>query len=330
MSDRIGQPDTARVQPSRSLADLVGDTEGPRLLSISSTTWIKILILAGLFAAVNYWQFRYLVLKWLDDANWSHGFLIPLFSLYLLYARRAELLGARRRVSLWGLPIMILGILFTIAGFFVTPYVSQLSMLIVVFGLVLYLAGGGVMRVAWVPIAYLVLAVPIPAMIYERIAVPLQGLAAKSSGLILRIFGAEVQVTALNLRITSLSGEVHPLLVAEACSGVRSLMAFVALSVAIAYIEDRPLWQRIVLILAGIPIAVVCNIIRVTLTSTMYVVDKPEFGQDIMHKFMGMVLLIPALLLLLLLNKLLHSMYVEEEEGEAARTEPVAEKRDIP
>lgn len=319
MTDKMAQS-ALEARAAGTLADWVRPGGAPEdRPSFARATWIKIAILGGLFVAVNYWQFQYLVKKWLHDPNWSHGFLIPLFSLYLLYVRRDELLAARRRVSLWGLGILILGILLTVYIFagIGTYWLCQLSMILSLLGLVLYLGGWRLLRVTWVPIVYLALAMPIPDIVYAPIAVRLQGIAAASSGALLRLFGAEVQVIALNLRITSVTGVPHALTVAEACSGMRSLMAFVALSVAMAYIEDHPLWQRLVLILAGLPIAVACNILRVTLTTTMYVLDKPELGQDFMHKFMGMALLIPALLLLLLLNRLMRTVYQDaDDEGD--------------
>lgn len=333
MSDTSQQVESGPTPTSgSSLADMIVPVDAARQgWSLSAATWVKMAILAALFVAMNYWQFQILVRKWRHDPDWSHGFLIPLFSLYVLYSRRDELLSAPRRINLWGLAIMIVGVLLTVYSFGVlgNDWTFQLSMILVLFGMVLYLAGWRVMRVAWVPIVYLALAMPIPQILYGQIAVPLQGLAATSSGFLLRLFGVEISVTVLNLRITSISGEVYGLTVAEACSGVRSLMAFVALSVAMAYVEDRPNWQRLVLVLAGVPIAVVCNILRVTLTSAMYVHDRPELGTDFMHEFMGIVLLIPALLLLVLLSRLMRSVYIEEdvEDGadEADTQAPIAE-----
>jgi len=322
MSDTAKQVESGPAPASgSSLADMIAPVDAARQGgSLSGATWVKIAILACLFVAMNYWQFQILVRKWLDDANWSHGFLIPLFSLYVLYSRRDELLSAPRRTNLWGLAIMIAGVLLTVYSFYPlgNDWTFQLSMIVVLFGMVLYLAGWRVMRVAWVPIVYLALAMPIPPILYERIAVPLQSLAAASSGHLLRLFGVETTVTVLNLQITSVSGELYGLTVAEACSGVRSLMAFVALSVAMAYVEERPNWQRLVLVLAGVPIAVVCNILRVTLTGTMYVYDRPELGKDFMHEFMGIVLLIPALLLLVLLSRVMRSVYIEEDVEDGA------------
>ncbi len=322
-------PATATTAPpGRSLADLVAADEPLAAAPLRPDAWIKILVLAGLFAAINLWQFQYLVAKWLDDNNWAHGFLIPLFSIYLLYARRDELLQAPRSHSAWGLPLILVGLAGTLLGFYPVdhPYLSQLSMLLTLLGLVLYVAGWKVLRVAAVPILFLIFAMPFPRSIYESIAMPLQGLAAKSSGVLLGLFGVDVQVTSLHLQITSVSDQIHHLTVAEACSGVRSLMAFVALSVAMAYIEDRPNWQRIVFVLAGIPIAIVCNILRVTLTGAMFVIDKPELGEKFMHEFMGMALLVPAFLLLLLLGRILHGFYLHEddEDDEDGAADPPA------
>ena len=317
MTDGNNQINPAEKRRRIPLAEMVAEETGPAQAGAARLILsAKIAILAALLIALNWWQFSTLVGKWLHDSNWSHGFLIPLFSLYLLFNRRHELFSAPRRTCLWGLAIMVLAIAMEILA--VHPirnlWLRQASMVGIVFGLVLYLCGPRVMLVAWLPIVYFLLAIPIPEILYTRIAVPLQELAAKCSGGILDLVGVEIEVTASALSIVSRGGVEHTLTVAEACSGVRSLMAFVALSVAMAYIEDRPFWQRMVMVFASVPIAVACNIIRVTMTCTMYVIDKPELGQDFMHTFMGLVLLAPALLLLILLGWLMRGLYVDVEE----------------
>ncbi len=183
--------------PSASLADLAGAFDraepGPGL---SAAAWVKVAVLGALFVAVNYWQFNYLINKWRDDANWSHGFLIPLFSLYLLYTRRGELAAAARRTCLWGLLLTVVSILLIFWGFCVMqrPYYSELALVGLLLSLVLYQAGPRILRIAWVPVAYLVLAMPIPNAAYDRIAVPLQKLAAHCSGAVLSLCGARVDV----------------------------------------------------------------------------------------------------------------------------------------
>ncbi|MCY2924260.1 MAG: exosortase/archaeosortase family protein [Planctomycetota bacterium] len=289
---------------------------------LSPWAYVKIAVLGVLLLALNYWQIQTLVDNWMADPNWSHGFIIPLFSLYLLFSRRDELFAAPTRICLWGLPILIVSLVAMALAFYPiqTNWISQLSITGMIFALVLYLAGPQVARLTWLPIFYLALAMPIPGALYTSIATPLQEFAAASSALLLKLFNVTLEVTASHLDITSRTGVQHPLTVAEACSGVRSLMAFVALGVAMAYIEPRPWWQRTILVVSVLPITIACNILRVTATATMFVIDRPELGQEFMHTFMGMILLVPALGMLLLLSWVLKRLFVEEDDdsGEAA------------
>jgi exosortase len=185
---------------------------------------------------------------------------------------------------------------------------------IVLFGLVLYVAGPAVAKLSALPIFYLCLAMPIPRLWYTQLATPLQELAAQSSCLLLRLFGVVIRVTASRLEIVSQSGRTYDLTVVEACSGVRSLIAYVALGVAWAYLETRPVWQRVALVLAAVPIALLCNVLRVAVTCSMFVADRPELGRDFMHEFMGLAMLVPAVVLFWLLGRLLGALYVEDDE----------------
>ncbi len=308
------------VRPAgKGLASLVALETGPRVEeALSPAAWAKIAVAGALFALVNFWQIEILWARWRADPNWSHGFIIPLFSLYLLYVRRGEILSAPRKASLSGLPLFLLGLVGSALGvfYFRTNWASHASLVLALLGLVAYVSGWGVVRVAWVPIVYLILAMPLPDALYEKIALPLQSLAAAASAKLLGLFGVQITVDALHLQVVSLSGKSIPLNVEEACSGIRSMMAFVALSVAWAYITDRPWWHRLALVLAGVPVMIACNILRVALTATMFVIDKRQFGEDLMHELMGMVLLIPAAGFLWLLSKLLSSLFVEVEEEE--------------
>jgi exosortase len=114
--------------------------------------------------------------------------------------------------------------------------------------------------------------------------------------------------------IVSLSGTHWPLNVVEACSGMRLLMAFMALGVATAYLEDRPIWQRVVLVLLGIPVAIVCNVVRVSITGVMYVLDKPQLGQGFMHDFTGILMLVPAFAMLWAVGWVLQGLFIEEDD----------------
>ncbi len=308
-----------------SLADMVDSR--PKLAfseSFPKETLIKIAVIAALVAWMNWWQLRFLVGVWEHNPNWSHGFIIPFFSIYLLYARRNELLSAKRRVCLWALPLVIISIAGIIVSFYPirTYWFCHLGLVMLLFSLVLYLGGWQIIKVTWLPIAFLVFAMPLPTMLYERIALPLQELAAMVSANVLTLCGVEINVSASSLNITSLTGVKHPLVVAEACSGVRSLMAYLSLGVAWAYLENRPVWQRIILALSAGPIAILCNVLRVIITCTMFVIDKPQLGQKFMHEFTGMLMLVPAILMFWGLSVLLQCLFVEVDDEPEDSDEP--------
>ena len=330
MTDPAPNVRSAAAPAGGSLADLVAEERAPTFReSFPRGTILQALVLAALLVGMNWPQFyRYLFLEWKDNSNWSHGFLIPLFSLYLLYARRHEILAARRRAFPLALPLVLGACGLQYLGYLIqNPFTSQVAMVLLAFALVFYLAGPQMIRVTWLPILFLLFALPIPASKYNEIALPLQAVAAEGADLVLRLFGVTVTTTHSTLTVTSVSGKVHPLTVAEACSGLRLLMAFLALSVAMAYLWERPVWQRVVMVGMGIPIAILCNVLRVSITCAMYVWDVPQLGQKFMHEFTGILMLIPAFGFLWLLGKGLDLFYArgeDEEDGEGAEVESAA------
>ena len=307
-----------------SLAELLGPPVPQRELSLSAATWTKIAVLAALLVLLHFAELSVMVRTWLARDNWTHGFIIPLFSLYLLYMRRHDLAAAPRRtgaLGLAGLAIMLIALAAEIYGTFGlrVNWFVQMWMVAMLFGLVLYLAGPAVIRVTWLPILYLVFALPIPDALYSRVALPLQNLSAKGAVMMLRLLGVDLSSAASRLDVVSRSGQSHSLTVAEACSGMQLLMAFLALGVAMAYLDDKPIWQRVILVAAAIPIAIFCNVLRVAITCFMYYIDKPDLGKGFMHTATGMLMLIPAFLLLWLLAWILKILFVEVDEDETAK-----------
>jgi len=330
MSGGAPQVDREQQRKNSSLVEMVHPQQEISLRQqFGWTAGIKIAVIAALLGWFNWWQFPRMVWTWLIDPNWSHGFVIPLFSVYLLYARRDELLTAKRSVCVLGLPLMILSIAFIVVSFaFIhTPWLCELGMIALLFSVVLYLGGVEVIRITWLPIVFLFFAMPIPEMLYRRISVPLQELAAAASAWTLGALGVDIDVTASALTLTSIGGEKHSLTVAEACSGVRSLMAYLALGVAWAYLERRPIWQRVVLVISAAPIAILCNVIRVTITCGMYVLDRPELGRDFMHTFTGILMLGPAVLMFWAVGKLIQALFIEVDEDEEGDEDLVSPQR---
>ncbi len=312
---------TASVQSRQSgrLSEMVSTEQVPAVLeSFPPATLVKIGVVTLLLVLLHWTRLVRLAEVWYNEPNWSHGFLIPFFSAFLIYSRWEEMLKARRKACLLGLPLMLMALAFQIMAVYPirNDWLYWLSMVLLVFATVLYLGGWRIIRITALPILYFVLAIPIPSLLYERIALPLQNLAAQASTVTLRVLGVDIAVRASLLEIVSVGGNWYPLTVAEACSGVRSLLAYVALGVAWAYLTDRPVWQRVILVAAAVPIAIITNMMRVIITCSMYVIDRPELGSRFMHEFTGMLMLVPALLMFWGLAKLLSSLFVEVEDEE--------------
>jgi len=313
----------ARPPGRGSLAEKVASAPAPAQAgALERASLIRIGVLGALMVAAHLWQLRLLATQCYRDPDWRHGFVIPLFSLYLLYSRRDELLAAPRRTGgaagYLGLAILVVSLLaqplcvYPIRNY----WLMEISMVWALFGLVLYLAGAKVIRLSWVPILFLLFALPISPSIYTRMSVPLQNVSAAGAVAILKLLGVPIHSAASSLTLVSRAGNERALTVAEACNGMRLLTAFLALAVAMAYLDERPIWQRVILVGAGVPIAVMCNVLRVAITCYMYFIDKEEMGQDFMHFFTGMLMLIPAFGMLWLLSWILRSLYVERDEDE--------------
>ncbi len=281
--------------------------------------YVKMLIIGGLFVYLFHNEIENLVRRWLTDSSWSHGFLIPLFSLYFINQRKSEILNLQTKPSYLGLVFLICGILFYIFNI-VSPsgygYFRSMSAIAALGAVVLFLGGWRLIKYTWLPIAFLVFAVPLPLRYYVKLTMPMRHLAAKVAAVLLNLV-SQMEATASGVVIDVIyKGQrlEPPLNVAEACSGMRLLMAFLALGVAMAYLHYRPVWQRMVLLATTIPIAIFCNIIRVTVTGFIYVLIHPRYTQGIYHDVLGLGMLPLAFGLYGFLAWFMSSLFVEETE----------------
>ncbi len=257
--------------------------------------YIKILIISILFYYLFRDEINTIVTRWLNDGNWSHGFLIPLFSLYFINQHRRQILNVQTKPNYLGLFFMICLIVFYPLNIvhFQYGYFRPLSMIATLGAIVLFLGGWRLIKYTWLPIGFLVFAVPLPARYYVQMTMPMRQIAAKIAGVLLDMVSQiETTVTGVIIEVIYKGQQIKPSLnVAEACSGMRLLMAFLALGVAMAYLHYRPVWQRIILLACTIPIAIFCNVVRVTVTGFIYVLIHPRYTQGIYHNALGMVML---------------------------------------
>lgn len=265
------------------------------------------------------------------EANWGHSICVPLIGLYYLYIHRDELLKAQIKSSIVGLPILLAGpALFLLAithPVWSNDYFKDLSIVVTLFGLVLFTCGWQVMKVAWFPIVFLICAFPWPGLLYSRIAMPLQHLAATVAVEVMKLAGMNASQFGTKILIAKEGGLVRALNVAEACAGMRSLMTFITLGCAMAFLSARPMWQKIILVLSAIPIAIFCNVMRVSGQGLLDHYWSQEWSEGFAHAFAGIVMLVPAIFLLMLVGKVLDLAVVEvadPKERAAARAKKQA------
>jgi exosortase len=283
-------------------------------------SYIRMAIVGGLLYCLFHNEVGGIVQQWFNDASWSHGILIPLFSLYFLNLSRKEILNAPIKPNYLGLLFLVCVILFYVFNM-VSPsgygYFRQIAVVGVLGAIVLFLGGWSLLKYTWLPVAYLVFAIPLPDYVIKPITIPMRIWAATAATAILNLV-PKLEATASGVVIDIVYKNVHiePALdVAEACSGIRLLTTFLALGVAMAYLHYRPIWQRLVLLASTIPIAIICNIVRVTITGLIHVLIDPQYAQGIYHDLLGMAMLPLAFALYGLLAWFMSNLFVESTEA---------------
>jgi exosortase len=279
-------------------------------------------IISGLLYFLFNKEIWSIVHKWFTDSSWSHGILIPFFSLYFLNQSKKEILNASFRPNYLGLVFLVCVILlyvFNIIGPATFGYFSQLSVIGATGAIVLFLGGWTLLKYTWLPVAYLLFAVPLPDSIIKPITIPMRIWAATGATVVLNLVPKlNATTSGVIIDIIYKGHRLEPALdVAEACSGMRLLTAFFALGVAMAYLHYRPVWQRLVLLASTIPIAILCNIIRVIITGFIYVLGNPEYAQGIYHDLLGMAMLPLAFGLYGLLAWFMSNLFVETAAAKA-------------
>ncbi|MHC4799483.1 MAG: exosortase/archaeosortase family protein, partial [Planctomycetota bacterium] len=202
--------------------------------------YVKMLIIAGLFYYLFHNEIDSIVRRWVNDPSWSHGFLIPLFSLYFINQHKREILNLQIRPSYLGLFFVICGLVFhplNIASPSGYVYLQPIGMIAILGAVILFLGGWRLVKYTWLPVAFLVFAVPLPQRYYFAFTMPMRLLSAKVSTALLNLVGGlEATASGVVIAVVYRGQRLEPLNVAAACSGTRLLMAFMALGVAMAYL----------------------------------------------------------------------------------------------
>ena len=265
------------------------------------TTAAALLFLIACFAFLYRQVIGDLVYDWSRDDNYSHGFLIVPIALYLAWERRIKFASTERRPSNFGLILVLGSVLLLFAGVLGTEFfTTRISMLGIIAGSLVFLFGWAQLRIMLFPVAFLLLMIPIPAIIFNQVAFPLQLLASRFAEGTLAACQVPVfrEGNVINLANTSIE-------IAEACSGIRSLIALLTLGIVYGYFMEARLWVRIVLALATIPVAIAANAFRVAGTGLAAHFYGSAAAQGFFHSFSGWLVFLVAFAMLFALHRIL-------------------------
>jgi len=267
-------PQSARLEPS---------------VLVERPSWFRIgvpALLLGVIVIVLYWPIlRDLARQWWDDANYQHGFLVPLFSAFLVWRRREQVQSITPDGTWVGLLVLLAGIAALLAGDIgAENFFMRSSLIIVLAGLVLLHLGQKMFRAVLFPLGFLFFMIPLPAIFFYALTFPLQNLAARQAAWALDLLGVPVLLDGNVIHLSQIS-----LGVTEACSGIRSLISLVAGAVAWAYLMLPMGWLTVLFVVSAVPITVFANAARVVATGLIGQWFGVEYASGFFHEFAGWV-----------------------------------------
>ena len=256
-------------------------------------------LIGALTLAVYYRVLAKLVTDWWQIPDFSHGFLVPFFAAYLVWAKRKTLLNTRLAPSWSGVAVVGLGLAVLLLGVYGAElFLARISLVILLAGIVLSFGGWLLLKELRFALLVLLLAIPIPAIIFNQITFPLQILASKLASALLPLFGVPVLREGNVIELPAMKLEV-----AEACSGIRSLMSLFTLAIFYGYFLERSSLRRVVLALASIPIAIAANAVRIFGTGLCVQYWDPDRAEGFFHEFSGWVMFLVSLACLFMVHR---------------------------
>jgi exosortase len=268
----------------------------------------QVVLLVGLLSWLYFPTISRLVAQWLHDPNFSHGFFVPLFAGFVLWQDRSRLAAIRPNPSWAGLSLLVLGLAMLALGQLGAEiFLSRFSLLVVIAGLLVLFVGWNFFRAVLFPWAFLALMIPIPSIIFSQITFPLQILASRLAAVALSVFGVPVLRQGNVIMLPAMALEV-----ADACSGIRSLMSLVTLAIIYGYLMDRSVRLRVLLAAAAIPIAIAANSLRILGAGLLVQYWDPDKAEGFFHSFQGWIMFVASLALLYFFRWFLHTIWPEQ------------------
>jgi exosortase len=226
---------------------------------------LPLLLLGGLVVLLYAPVLSSMARQWWDDPNYGHGMLVPIFAGYVLWRERTKWLSAPVRESDFGLPIMLLALGLLILGMLGAElFTTRSSLLVLISGIILFLAGWQMLRSIAFPLGYLIFMIPLPALVYYQLTFPMQLWASRLGAHGLVMLGVHTVREGNLLILPNATLEV-----VEACSGVRSLLSLLAAVVAYGYLAENSTWRRCLMVALTIPVVILSNSLRLVATGVL-------------------------------------------------------------
>jgi exosortase len=278
-------------------------------------TWFAALSLSTLVVILYAPVLGSLARQWWSDPNYGHGFFVPLFAGYVLWGARDQQSAQPSRPNNFGFAIMLFAIGLRILGMLGAElFVARLSLVILISGIVLFLAGRQALRSVAFPVGYLLFMIPLPAIVYYQLTLPLQLWASRlgATGLVALGIHTVREGNLLFLPNCTLN-------VVEACSGIRSLLSLLAVAVAYGYLAEQSTWKRAVLAIASIPVAIATNGLRLVATGVLSYFFGPNMDSGVVHVALGLGFFALAFVSILLIHKILGLHLRQQNSAEVYR-----------
>ncbi len=294
---------------------------GPRSRSLAPVLLVALPLACLVWAFGN--NLLDLVGIWSTNEQYSHGFLVLPFAALLLWLRRDKLDAAAVRPSLWGAGLLAAGIGLRLFGaYYFYLWLDRVALVPCAAGLCLLLGGRAAWRWAWPAILFLLFMIPFPYRMESALSGPLQRMATVSSTYFMQVLGLPALAEGTLIQLNDAAIDV-----VEACSGLRMLVVFFALSAAVALVIRRPLTDRLIVLASAIPIAVLANIARITVTGILHQAIDSATANAFFHDVAGWLMMPLALGLLALELKVLSRLFIEPPARPVPVIRPPASRR---
>ena len=272
--------------------------------------------LAGAVVAILIGLYARVFPVWLDDLwndpNYSHVYIVPIISGFVIWQRRRELAALPIQGSWYGVPVLVAGLCALILGDIgAETFLMRTSLIVVIAGLVLFHLGPRMLRALAFPLGFCLFLVPMPAIFFYAITARLQNIAAETGAWGLDLLGVPVLLDGNIIHLSRVT-----LGVTEACSGIRSLITLVGLGVAWAYLMLPKLWMQIVLVASVVPITIVSNAGRIVMTGLVGRWFGVEYAEGFFHFFSGWLVFVIAVLCLLAVHGVLRAVSPRQDWGD--------------